>query len=308
MSKVVDNVRKKIDALDNTIHDLLMERADLVLKIGEAKRKNNIQVVQPDREAVMIRRLLARHKGPLPREAVVRIWRELVGAVSLLQTGLRVAVCVPDDHTGLMYWDMAKDYFSSVLPMQKATNALGALAAVRENDVTFAVLPWPEDSQENPWWLYMLSEEGDEGIRITSRLPLGDRKKDDNTPEFRALVVTRGRFESSNEDRSFIAYQFDSEVSRARLVDAIREAGLTPRAVYAAGASDEGASRSYLVEIDSYVSPEDEVVQTVLNGLDCDGCRSLCLGGYPVPPVYEDKVGKGVDDRPSIALEEKKTA
>src|SRR5476649_492790 len=112
MSKTVDEIRKTIDGMDNTIHDLLMQRAELVLKIGEEKRKNNVQVVQPDREIIMLRRLLARHKGPLPKEAVVRIWRELVGAVSLLQTGLKVAVAVPDDQSGIVYWDMAKDYFS----------------------------------------------------------------------------------------------------------------------------------------------------------------------------------------------------
>src|SRR5689334_9962410 len=100
----VDGIRREIDSLDNQVHDLLMKRAEMVLKIGEEKRKNNVQVIQPDREIVMIRRLLARHHGPLPREAVVRIWRELVGAVSLLQTGLKVVVCVPDNQAGLMHW------------------------------------------------------------------------------------------------------------------------------------------------------------------------------------------------------------
>ena len=61
----LDDIRKKIDELDNRIHDTLMERAELVLKIGEEKRKNKIQIVQPAREARMLRRLLARHRGAL---------------------------------------------------------------------------------------------------------------------------------------------------------------------------------------------------------------------------------------------------
>lgn len=307
MSKTVDNVRKKIDALDNQIHDLLMERADLVLKIGEVKRKNKIQVVQPDREAVMIRRLLSRHKGPLPREAIVRIWRELVGAVSLLQTGLKVVVSVPDDHRGLIYWDMAKDYFSSVLPMQKASNALGALAAVRENEATFAVLPWPEDSETNPWWHFMLSETGDDALRITARLPLGDRSQSEANPEFRALVVSRGRFETSNDDRSFLMFDLDADVSRARLVDAIRHVGLEPLGVFTAAANDD-ASRRYLVEVDNYIAQDDEMIQKVLDHIDSADGRGLCLGGYPVPPVYDDKVGKNVAGNASVSYDEKKSA
>lgn len=77
-SKELDEIRKKIDELDTRIHDTLKERAELVLKIGEEKRKNNIEIVQPAREAQMIRRLLSKHKGALPEMAVVRIWRELV--------------------------------------------------------------------------------------------------------------------------------------------------------------------------------------------------------------------------------------
>src|SRR5690606_38307673 len=94
MSKKLEELRKKIDALDQVIHDALMARADLIDSVAAEKRKHNLPYVQPAREAQMIRRLLARHRGPLPAAAVVRIWRELVGAVSLLQTGLKISVCV----------------------------------------------------------------------------------------------------------------------------------------------------------------------------------------------------------------------
>ncbi len=67
MAKSVDNIRKQIDGMDDKIHDLLMQRAELVLKIGEEKRKSQVQIIQPDREILMIRRLLERHKCPLPK-------------------------------------------------------------------------------------------------------------------------------------------------------------------------------------------------------------------------------------------------
>ena len=219
MTKSVQSIRQQIDTLDNKIHDLLMKRAELVLKIGEEKRKSKVQIIQPDREIIMIRRLLERHKGLLPKEAVVRIWRELVGAVLLLQTGLKVVVSVPDDHTGLIYWDMAKDYFSSVLPMQKASNPLSALAMVREQEATFAVLPWPEDDEDKPWWGYLLDETGSQAMRVVARLPLGDRSDDEPNPEYRALVVARLTYECSGDDRSFIALDLDQDISRAKIIE-----------------------------------------------------------------------------------------
>ena len=109
MSKSLEEIRKQIDAIDNQVHDLLMERASLVSSVALAKKESGLQIVQPAREARMMRRLLARHEGPLPKKTIIRIWRELVGSVSLLQTGLNVVISDEgDSHT---YWDMAKKLF-----------------------------------------------------------------------------------------------------------------------------------------------------------------------------------------------------
>lgn len=294
MSNPVDDIRTKIDKLDNTIHDLLMERADLVLRIGEEKRKHKVQVVQPDRESVMIRRLLARHKGPLPKEAVVRIWRELVGAVSLLQTGLKVAVCVPEDHTGLIYWDMAKDYFSSVLPMHKMSNPMAILGAVREGDATFGVVPWPDDNDPNPWWRFLMDENVDNAMRIIARLPLGDRSRADANPEHRALAVARVRYETSGDDRSFLALELDQSISRARIVDRVQGLNLKARSLFSCDARD-GMHTHHLLEVEDYVGADDPRLQTILEKLEYTDGKCVCVGGYPVPPVYDDKVGKNAE-------------
>lgn len=293
MSETVDSIRQQIDELDNAIHDLLMDRASLVMRIGEEKRKNKVQVIQPDREAAMIRRLLARHQGPLPKEAVVRIWRELVGAVSLLQTGLKVVVTVPDDHQqGLVYWDMAKDYFSSVLPMQKVANPLAALSQVREHEATFAVLPWPHDEQANPWWGYLMDESGDHGMRVVARLPLGDRVRGEYNPEHRALVVARLRYEASGQDRSFLGLELEESVSKTRVVDRAKMQGLSANSLYTCPASRPGR-KIHLLEVEGYIGPADAIIETLFRSFEDPDARCVCLGGYPVPPVYEDRVGKG---------------
>ncbi|MCB9991679.1 MAG: chorismate mutase [Rhodospirillales bacterium] len=291
MSKTVGTIRQQIDALDDKIHDLLMKRAEMVVKIGEEKRKNKVQIIQPDREAIMIRRLLGRHQGPLPKEAIVRIWRELVGAVSLLQTGLKVVVSVPEDHTGLIYWDMAKDYFSSVLPMQKASNPLAALAMVRESEATFAVLPWPEDDQNNPWWGYIMDENGDQGMRIMARLPLGDSSKEAPNLEHRAIVVARLKYETSGDDRSFLALDLDGDISRGRIVDKAQALELKALSLHSCPGMMPGR-KLHLVEVEGYVDPDGEQSEKLARSFDDPDAKCTCLGGYPVPPVYEDKVGK----------------
>ena len=295
MSQTLEEIRREIDALDHQVHDLLMRRAELIVKVIEAKRKNKMHTVQPEREAMMIRRLLGRHSGVLPREAIARIWRELVGAVSLVQTNLKATVTVPDNNRGLLYWDMAKDYFSSVLPMQKSETPLSALAAVREGDVTFAVVPWPEVEEDKPWWSFLMAEEGEAPMRLMARLPFGDRSKTNISPDHQALVVGKIKFEPSGDDRSFLALDLDHSISRTRIIDRSKQMGLTPRSIYSMRGQANG-NTLHLLEVEGYVAQNDPKLTELLEKLEYPKGRCVCLGGYPTPPVYEDRVGKNAQD------------
>ncbi len=289
MSKKLEKIRQHIDSMDDQIHDLLMERAALVSEISEEKRKSNMKVVQPAREAVMIRRLLARHEGPLPKAAVVRIWRELVGAVSLLQTGLKVAVTVPDDKS--FYWDMARDYFGSVLPMQKTVNPLISVSMVREDEATFAVVPWPVDEDTNPWWAYLMSE-GEDAMRIVVRLPYGDQSGESPDPTQMALIVAKNAFDATAEDRSFLAIEVDQSVSRARIVDVAKELELTPLSLHSRKCPTQSMPTLHLLEVDEYIGEDDPRLKQITEKLEDASARCLCIGGYPVPPVYKEKESK----------------
>lgn len=281
-SPELDTIRQRIDALDNQVHDLLMERADLIMKISEEKKKQGIQIVQPAREARMIRRLMARHREPLPEEAIVRIWRELVSCVSLLQTGLKVAVCVPQDVPE--YWDMARDYFGSVLPMQKTTTPLAALNLVIEGKVNFAVLPYPETEEANPWWAQLMESVGN-GVHILQRLPYGDKENYtyNNHP---AVIVSKAGFDTSDDDHSFISLNLNADISKAKIVEKAKEVGYSPMSIY----SKAAAGRTYhLLEVPEFVAKDSAKLANLQNKLgDTNGIVST-IGGYPSPLIYKTR-------------------
>lgn len=281
----LDGIRQKIDTLDNTIHDLLMERADLITGIAEEKRKQGIPIIQPAREARMIRRLMKRHRGPLPEETIVRIWRELVGSVSLLQTGLSVAVYSPP--TQPEYWDMAKDYFGSVLPMHRAATPVSALGLLRDNKVNFVVLPWPEIDSETPWWS-MLVEGGNSDLKIMQRLPYGD-KENFSYGNFPSLVVAKVGFDTSDDDHSFVALYLDPNISRTRILDKSKASGLNPVGLYSRREKVMPPKAWHLLEVSEYMGLDDARLKE-LPGLmgDADG-KCVCLGGYPSPLQYSSK-------------------
>lgn len=285
----LDEIRKRIDQLDNQVHDLLMERADLIMAISAEKKRQGIQIVQPAREARMIRRLMARHREPLPEEAIVRIWRELVSCVSLLQTGLNVCVYVPPETPE--YWDMARDYFGSVLPMQKSASPQEALDLVIAGKVNFAVLPWPEDAGNNPWWGKLLDPAG-EGVSVLQRLPYGEKENYsyNNHP---ALIVARAGFDTSDDDRSLIGFDVAANVTRDSILDAVKGAGLTASSVYGGGASSDGKRVLYLVEVDTYVSAKDEKIEGLRGQFSGEaGTNVAVVGGYPAPLVYKSRQKK----------------
>lgn len=287
MSQSLEDLRTKIDALDDRVHDLLMERADLISRISVEKKRAGAPIIQPAREARMIRRLLGRHRGPLAPAAIARIWRELVGAVSLLQIDVRVAVCAEKNPA---LWDMARDYFGSVIPAQRVGNPLTAIAQVREEECAFAVLPWPEDGDDNPWWSYLEGADASapsrvSPLRIVVRLPNGDRAGQTPDPAQLGLVVARAPFEATGEDRSFILIGANHSLSRARIVSVARESGLIPLSVHSCRGSGANAPGRHLLEVEGYVMPE-TVTALEKQFADSDA-QCVCVGGYPVPPAFQ---------------------
>ncbi len=282
----LEEIRKRIDSLDNNIHDLLMERADLIDKISAAKKKAGVQIVQPAREAKMIRRLLSRHQGALPKEAVVGIWRELVGAVCMMQTGLRYAVFAPPQSPE--YADMARDYFGSVLPMSRTETVDSAISMLRKNMVNFAVLPWPEMVEESDWWACMIDDNCYD-LNILVSLPYCSNISDGHIGK--ALVVAKDmKFSSSDYDNSFIGIETSSDFSRSGIMEKIQQCGLTPVSIYATDGKNK-ETRKFMVEIEGHIESEDkkiEMIKSVLKTKENENILKVrSLGGYPIPPSYE---------------------
>lgn len=285
MSKKLGEIRKTIDKLDNQIHDLLMQRASLIVDICEEKRKHNKPVVQPAREAMMIRRLLGRHEGALPQAAIVGIWRELVGAVCMLQKGLHVHVT---SGAGLEYcWDSAKDYFGSVLPMSRSASAVQAISAVREDDSNIAVVPWPQDGDDQPWWKVLMNQDSEtiHKMRIVGALPYGSPEKLERLAQ-KSVVVAKIDYADSGDDHSFVIVEAPRDISRARIIDAFKERDLTIIGACSQNTAASGEEAVHLFEVGCFVGEHDMRLTDIEKSFGEQFIRCTPIGGYPVPPVF----------------------
>ncbi len=95
--KRLEALRARIDALDEKIQDLLNRRARLAQAIAKLKENDaHASFYRPEREAEVLRRVLARNRGPLPDEEVARLFREIMSACLALESRLRVAFLGPE--------------------------------------------------------------------------------------------------------------------------------------------------------------------------------------------------------------------
>jgi chorismate mutase / prephenate dehydratase len=87
--------RSRISDLDNQILSLLNQRAEAALQIGDLKRRQDAPSYVPEREAAILNRLAEASRGPLPAQAVIAVWREIVSACRALESPLTVAYLAP---------------------------------------------------------------------------------------------------------------------------------------------------------------------------------------------------------------------
>ena len=91
-------IRVRIDAIDAELQALINERARLAQTVGSAKREagTTAEFYRPEREAEVLRGVLARNRGPLTDEEMVRLFREIMSACLAQQEPLKIAFLGPE--------------------------------------------------------------------------------------------------------------------------------------------------------------------------------------------------------------------
>ncbi|HLD88239.1 MAG TPA: prephenate dehydratase [Candidatus Omnitrophota bacterium] len=85
------HLRKKIDSLDARIVALLNERAGITLSIGQEKLKNKRSIYAPEREKQVLARIRGLNQGPLSKQSLEAVYREIMSGSLSLEKSLRIA-------------------------------------------------------------------------------------------------------------------------------------------------------------------------------------------------------------------------
>lgn len=269
-SPTLNSLRRQIDEIDDRLHDLIMRRAELVEAVAGVKEQQHIGAFRPGREAQILRRIVGTHRGSFPRPALVRLWREMLGGTTAMQTGLTIAIADGG-------WDLARDHFGTLAPLIIGASPDETMLAVGEGRAGVGVLPLPADDDPEPWWLE-LAEADDNRLRVILRLPFGSLGNADPACAD-AFVVAPFEPEPSGDDCTLLAVLAPEGVPPANLTDAFLGVNLHCNPV---AALERAAGSAYLVEVDSELRANDRRVAEALAALGAD-VRAVWLGLYARP-------------------------
>ncbi len=276
--QALENVRREIDDIDHQIHDLLMRRTEIVEKVRTIKEGEKVKI-RPAREAEILYRLTARHRGNFPKRELARIWREIIVATLGFEGPFSIAVLDPENEPG--FWDLARDQYGSFTPMTRLHSGRAVVEAVSSGRATLGVVPWPRRDDEDPWWRYMVSP-ADGTPKVIAKLPFipGANARGG---ALEAAVICPCDQEPTGRDRSFLAVETDDDIGARRVEEALNSAGATAAFVQQWHDPNRPPGWTYLVETMGFVDPGAKQFPRFIDAIGKAGKRIIHLGGYATP-------------------------
>ena len=176
-------LRKDIDRIDEGMHQLLMQRGDIIDRLIQVKQTQEVgSAFRPAREADMMRRLVERHRGILPLDTVESIWRVVISTFTYVQAPFSVHADVSVSEPAMR--DSARFHFGFTVPYVAHFNPTAAVEAVAKSKGDLALVS--AVSSRTPWWT---SLEVSGAPKIIARLPFVERA--DHPAALPVFVVSR---------------------------------------------------------------------------------------------------------------------
>jgi len=137
----LDELRKKIDEIDNRLLDLYNERLEYVLKVGELKNSTKSPIYRPEREKEILERLkkINRQKGgKLSDRAIEALFLEMFSVARNYELAERVAFLGPE---ASFTHQAAEQKFGALGNYAPISTIKGVFREVANGNAKFGVVP-----------------------------------------------------------------------------------------------------------------------------------------------------------------------
>ena len=178
-------LRQEIDTIDAQMHNLLMQRGDIIDRLIQVKQTQEVgSAFRPAREADMMRRLVRRHRGILPLDTVESIWRVIISTFTYVQAPFAVHADLSAGDA--LMRDSARFHFGFTVPFVPHMGAASVVEAVSRSKGDLGLIPAFAIAGAGPWWAAL---EFDAAPKIIARLPFIERA--DHPAALPVFVISR---------------------------------------------------------------------------------------------------------------------
>ena len=134
----LEALRRRIDALDAKLIELLNERARVVVEVGAHKREHGTPIYAPHRESAVLKKVLGHNSGPLSDRSIEGIYRELMSGSFALEQPLHVGFLGPP---GSFSHVAAVAQFGSSVAFDPLTSVAGVFKELRRGHIDYGIVP-----------------------------------------------------------------------------------------------------------------------------------------------------------------------
>jgi chorismate mutase/prephenate dehydratase len=272
----LDELRKRINALDDRIVALLDERADLMGEIARAKREANLPTFDPEREREVLGRLAQHGAGRFPRQALLAVFREVMSASRSLQHAVHVAYLGP---AGTFSHAAARRLFGLSASYHEATTIDGVFDALYRGAAAYGVAPIENSSEGSVTHTVDALLESQGRVRIRGELVLEVVQcLMSNAPDLGAVRRVYSHPQALGQCRTWLA----KNLAGAQLV----QTPSTAAAARDAAADPEGAAVGSPLAAEIYDLP---IVRASVQDMTGNATRFVVLAADPAPRTGRDK-------------------
>jgi chorismate mutase/prephenate dehydratase len=134
----LDDLRLKIDSIDNTLLKLYNERMELVHQVGELKNTTGAPIYRPEREQAILNRLKGQNTGKLTDAAIDALFLEMFAVARNLELPEGVAYLGPEASFTHQAAESKFGAMSAYIPMNSIR---GIFREVDKGTAKFGVIP-----------------------------------------------------------------------------------------------------------------------------------------------------------------------
>jgi chorismate mutase len=188
------DLRVDIDRIDASMHQLLMERGQIIDRLIAIKaRQGGGSAFRPAREAAMMRALAERHHGKLPLDTVEGIWRIIISTFTYVQSHYSVHVDMSRGDAPMR--DSARFHFGFTVPCVPHHGAGGVIDAVAQASGDLGMFAVDGGVGAGAWWARLSPPSAP---KIIARLPMVERP--DHPAGMPAFVIAKPLAEGAARD------------------------------------------------------------------------------------------------------------